>query len=514
MGGSYMVDGRLKSRKGRRLLWWEKGLILPTLSSDKQREIFRFLYKIKGILFSRLYFFTHMVLRPFAIFLLCLAPTLAFAAVDIADVELVPYDSKLPLQGVCNNQEGNADYSTALCSGEGVRMVDAVYDHNYRYCFYANNERPDRKSLFLPMKTLKEFDSFLTVSTPLRVDVVYACPKTRVEDECGQGHMLPDAPYGTKILVRSSGTFRQKYECMPSSLPRVFCGTWVEKSSKGLCNGVAECGSSHKTSSTDAPHSDLCASGDAGPVERVDNRWIWNCMIGGDEATATSCFARIEADAKCGDADGERFSSAPSSGLCAEGQASSVQASNNGWAWRCTRGNDTASCAARATRDGKCGSSDGRSLSRAPAFGLCKNGEPSRVRAVDNKWVWSCTVDNDNNTEVDCQADIKKDGRCGVSDGGDFRSAPHAGLCRVGEASQVSQQGNKWKWTCGGENGGNEVACAAEKKDEFNNCSPRMGEECHGIRDSCDGSMPIGIILCNGKCNVHRGEDDSCEGGH
>jgi len=95
----------------------------------------------------------------------------------------------------------------------------------------------------------------------------------------------------------------------------------------------------------------------------------------------------------CGASNGGTVSSAPSSGLCSSGTASTVSGSGP-WTWTCAgeNGGSSASCAANATSpvNGECGSSNGASLPSTPASALCTSGFASAVSGT-GPWNWSCS---------------------------------------------------------------------------------------------------------------------------
>ena len=164
---------------------------------------------------------------------------------------------------------------------------------------------------------------------------------------------------------------------------------------------------------------------------------------------------------QCGSANGGSYSSAPTSGLCNSGTASSPYVSGSYWRWTCTgsNGGSTASCYATKTAapiNGQCGSANGGSYSSAPTSGLCNSGTASSPYVSGSYWVWTCTGSNGGST-ASCYATKTAspiNGQCGSANGGSYSSAPTTGLCNSGTASSPYLSGTQWRWTCTGSNGG------------------------------------------------------------
>ncbi len=163
----------------------------------------------------------------------------------------------------------------------------------------------------------------------------------------------------------------------------------------------------------------------------------------------------------CGSSNGGTFASAPTSGLCSSGTASSVTGTGP-WYWICAGhyGGSNAGCSANPPAvNGACGSSNGGSFTSAPATSLCSSGTASSVTGT-GPWSWTCAGQN-GGTNASCSANHLVSGACGSSDGGTFSSAPTSDLCSSGTASSVTGTG-PWSWTCAGQNGGTDASCSAD----------------------------------------------------
>jgi hypothetical protein len=121
--------------------------------------------------------------------------------------------------------------------------------------------------------------------------------------------------------------------------------------------------------------------------------------------TTWSFYATLKIDApvngQCGSANGKAVSSAPTSGLCSLGTASAVTGTGP-WYWSCagSNGGTTASCSAPfspAPINGQCGPANGVAASTAPTTGLCSVGLASSVTGT-GPWNWSCAGSNGGTT--------------------------------------------------------------------------------------------------------------------
>lgn len=108
-------------------------------------------------------------------------------------------------------------------------------------------------------------------------------------------------------------------------------------------NGV--CGGANGQTFASMPNSNLCASS-APPTGMGDNgqSWTWSCS-GDNGGMTASCFAFHQAvNGTCGPANGQSYTTPPTSGLCSTGTPSTSGA----WAWSCqgSYGGSSASCSA------------------------------------------------------------------------------------------------------------------------------------------------------------------------
>lgn len=96
-------------------------------------------------------------------------------------------------------------------------------------------------------------------------------------------------------------------------------------------------------------------------------------------------------DGVCGSANGGNYETAPSSGLCQAGNPTTVTPSGNYWLWSCEgiNGGQTAACTANRIINGVCGSANGQTFSSPPTSNLCSSGNASSVTG-DGPWYWTC----------------------------------------------------------------------------------------------------------------------------
>lgn len=165
----------------------------------------------------------------------------------------------------------------------------------------------------------------------------------------------------------------------------------------------------------------------------------------------------------CGSAQGGTYSSRPWSNLCAQGQASSVNANGSRWEWSCDGGNHNgASCWAykNSGADGRCGSADGAYTAAKPSYGLCASGWASTI-AGTGPWMWTCyATDGGGSDSCSSYKQEVTNGRCGSSVSKTFETAPSESLCFSGYATPVTG-GGAWNWTCRGSVGGVSAMCQA-----------------------------------------------------
>ncbi|PZP54632.1 MAG: hypothetical protein DI586_09315 [Micavibrio aeruginosavorus] len=98
---------------------------------------------------------------------------------------------------------------------------------------------------------------------------------------------------------------------------------------------------------------------------------------------------------------------------------------------------------------------------------------------------WRCNGQNGGTNSGICSAPRAIPGVCGYASGGTYTTAPAASdsLCTTGSPSSVSGDGttsSPWRWSCAGQNGGSNAACAA------NLCLPPVDGLCNNAsNNSC-----------------------------
>ncbi|GMX59294.1 MAG: hypothetical protein MNSN_02920 [Minisyncoccus archaeiphilus] len=254
-----------------------------------------------------------------------------------------------------------------------------------------------------------------------------------------------------------------------------------------------QCGPSHNQTFGSAPVAGLCNSGTASTVSG-SGPWTWTCngSGGGSNAscraeksstacnwtcgawsactngnqtrTCTSspsgctgsnpypttqpCSSKI--DGQCGPSHNQTFGSAPVTGLCNSGAASTVSGSGP-WTWTCngSGGGSNASCRAEKSSTAcnwTCG-----------AWSACTNGTQTRTCTFSPN---GCTGSNPYPTTQPCSSKI--DGVCGAAHGKILPSKPTTDLCLSGTDRGVFGI-DVWTWVCLGSNGGSNANCRAEK---------------------------------------------------
>jgi len=229
-----------------------------------------------------------------------------------------------------------------------------------------------------------------------------------------------------------------------------------------IING--QCGSANGSSLTNAPTTNLCAAGGASPVSGT-GPWNWSCS-GSNGGITASCQALLRVNGSCGPANLVAVSTAPTSGLCSIGNASTVSGSGP-WSWGCagSNGGTTASCSAplqTITVNGVCGPANSIAVSTTPTSGLCSIGSASTVSG-SGPWSWGCAGSN-GGTTASCSAPLQQgatNGVCGSMNGVVTNTIPTTSLCSSGTASPVGGIG-PWSWTCNGASGGTTAQCATK----------------------------------------------------
>jgi len=151
--------------------------------------------------------------------------------------------------------------------------------------------------------------------------------------------------------------------------------------------------------------------------------------------------------------------------LCSSGEVLGFNTNKDDWTWTCfSEGSTPKGCRALKIVDGKCGASNGKTLSSIPTADLCSSGSASGVVLSGTNWTWSCSGLN-NGKSINCSASkvASVDGKCGASNGKTLSSIPTTDLCSSGSASSVALSGGNWTWSCSGSNGGQNISCSAKK---------------------------------------------------
>jgi predicted extracellular nuclease len=111
--------------------------------------------------------------------------------------------------------------------------------------------------------------------------------------------------------------------------------------------------------------------------------------------------------------------------------------------------------------NGVCDSANGQSFTSAPTTNLCAAGTTSAFTGT-GPWAWTCGGIN-GGTTASCSANLNTtpvNGVCGSANGQSFSSIPTTNLCSAGTATSVTGTG-PWAWSCNGANGGSASSCSA-----------------------------------------------------
>ena len=110
--------------------------------------------------------------------------------------------------------------------------------------------------------------------------------------------------------------------------------------------------------------------------------------------------------------------------------------------------------------NGSCGPSGWASFPSAPTAGLCATGNPTSVSGF-GPWWWSC-LGTGGGMDMGCGASISATTPwlCGTSHASYFVSAPTGGLCSSGIPTIVIGSG-PWNWNCNSIDGGSNMSCSA-----------------------------------------------------
>jgi hypothetical protein len=268
-------------------------------------------------------------------------------------------------------------------------------------------------------------------------------------------------------------------------------------------NGV--CGSSNGQTFTTAPTTNLCSAGTATTVSG-SGPWTWSCT-GSNGGTTANCSANKSGGSPvngvCGSANGQTFSTAPTTNLCSSGTATTVSGSGP-WTWSCTgsNGGTTASCSANKAgahttfTTGAYGNNarmtDTLSIPGATSLRVTVTGDTEAnfdflyiydsvnvlLRTYSGMGIHEIftvtgssinilfTSDNSVTasgvTVTITSVSTGTNGVCGSANGQTFSTAPTTNLCSAGTPTAVSGSG-PWTWSCLGLNGGTTASCSANK---------------------------------------------------
>ncbi|MBI1273240.1 MAG: OmpA family protein [Alphaproteobacteria bacterium] len=232
-------------------------------------------------------------------------------------------------------------------------------------------------------------------------------------------------------------------------------GSTPAVAASGGTDGV--CGPAHNAGAITAPSTNLCAAGEASEVNGK-GPWFWACSgINGGKPMA--CQAVVRVDGACGAADAVGSKDRPADGLCLRGAPGPVTGTGP-WSWTCAGeyGGTAAQCSANVSVDAVCGSAADRGATLLPISDLCREGQASEVKGT-GPWTWVCSGFN-GGKPAQCRTLVSIDGICGAANGKPANMKPASGLCAGGDASSVAGNG-PWEWNCTGMNGGMNVSCIA-----------------------------------------------------
>lgn len=159
-----------------------------------------------------------------------------------------------------------------------------------------------------------------------------------------------------------------------------------------------------------------CGSPGSGDYETVERFDITFKTCGGASAPPPPP-AVTPVNGSCGSADGDDYSSAPTSGLCGSGTPSDVYGSGP-WTWTCAGqhgGSDSGTCTANKTaapvaENGVCGSAHQQAVSGVPSgSALCSSGLPGSISSTNAgmlgiAYSWDCNGINGGSSDTDCIA--------------------------------------------------------------------------------------------------------------
>ena len=149
---------------------------------------------------------------------------------------------------------------------------------------------------------------------------------------------------------------------------------------------------SHGASVTAYAASTVACGSTCAPQTRTCN----NGTLSGTNTNRACTVSPCPVNGACGSAQGQTFSTKPIANLCSAGAASVVSqtTANRTWTWTCIGANagTTANCSALmpAPINGACGSAQGQLFTTVPTTNLCSSGTATAVSLTLGQWKWSC----------------------------------------------------------------------------------------------------------------------------
>lgn len=149
-------------------------------------------------------------------------------------------------------------------------------------------------------------------------------------------------------------------------------------------------------------------------------------------------------------------------------------------------------CGTAPAINGQCATPpNGGTYSTPPTTGLCSQGEASTVTTNPNTYNWTCNGIN-GGTTASCQANrvVITNGVCHDFGAGPFPLQPATGAngCDAGSYEDTSDTQYLWKWNCNGSaNGGQDVACTEPRTQTYHWHEGNWGT-CTGAGGSCSGT--------------------------
>jgi hypothetical protein len=320
-------------------------------------------------------------------------------------------------------------------------------------------------------------------------------------------------------------------------------GKWKEG---GACNESktssvnGKCGSANGQTSSVIPTSNLCSAGTSSTVSLSGTTYRWTCK-GTGTGTSANCSASKQTIAtvvngKCGSANGQTFSNAPTSSLCSAGTASTVSLSGTTYRWTCkgTESGQTVNCSASkasiaTSTDGICGAWCVKQVGQG-ATPYCKCGDSKAESGFELVGSSSKTSDcaaricyafrekevqteqpekpkqSEQSTPSNSTIAVTKiNGICGTRNtvyAANFTTWPSGSTwCSSGTVGSYSpnnvfpREGEGITWVCSGAGGGSNASCSASREISetvLTSCNSNVDcsrvapfEICHPVRNVC-----------------------------